>query len=123
VNLSWSAPSNNGGYPITGYKIEVKKGSASYSTLTASTGNSTTTYTHAGLVTGTTYSYKVYAINSIGTSTASPEASTTPTTTSISSSPAPPTGLIATSSSATQINLSWSAPSNNGVVRQLLATK
>jgi titin len=114
VNLSWSAPSNNGGYPITGYKIEVKKGSASYSTLTASTGNSTTTYTHAGLVTGTTYSYKVYAINSIGTSTASPEASTTPTTTSISSSPAPPTGLIATSSSATQINLSWSAPSNNG---------
>jgi titin len=114
VNLSWSAPSNNGGYSITGYKIEVKKGAASYSTLTASTGNSTTTYAHAGLVTGTTYSYKVYAINSIGTSTASPEASTTPTTTSISSSPAPPTGLIATSSSATQINLSWSAPSNIG---------
>ena len=114
VNLSWSAPSNNGGYPISGYRIEVKKGSASYSTLTASTGNSTTTYSHIGLVTGTTYSYKVYAINSIGTSTASPEASATPTTTSISSSPAPPTGLTATASSATQINLSWSAPSNNG---------
>jgi uncharacterized membrane protein len=114
VNLSWSAPSNNGGYQISGYKIEVKKGSTAYSTLTANTGNSTTTYSHAGLVTGTTYSYKVYAINSIGTSTASPEASATPTVGSASSSPAPPAGLVATSASATQINLSWFAPSNNG---------
>jgi titin len=114
VNLSWLAPSNNGGYQISGYKIEVKKGSTAYSTLIANTGNSTTTYSHAGLTTGTTYSYKVYAINSIGTGTASPEASATPTVGSTSSSPAPPTGLVATSASATQINLSWSAPSNNG---------
>ncbi len=114
INLSWSAPSNNGGYQITGYKIEVKKGSGSYSALASNTGNATTTYSHAGLATGMTHSYKVYAINSIGTSAASPEASATPTTTSISSPPAPPTGLAATSISGTQINLSWSAPSNNG---------
>src|SRR5574338_205451 len=114
VNLSWSAPSNNGGYPVTGYKIEVKKGSAAYTTLTSSTGNSTTNYSHTGLTTGTTYYYKVYAINSIGTSTASPEASTTPTTASVSSPPSPPTGVSATSISGTQINVSWSAPSNNG---------
>ena len=114
VNLSWSTPSNNGGYQITGYKIEVKKGSASYSNLVSNTGNATTAYSHTGLTTGTTYSYKVYAINSIGTSTASPEASATPTTGSISSPPAPPTGVVASPASATQINLSWSAPSNNG---------
>lgn len=114
INLSWSTPSNTGGYPITGYKIDYKKGSASYSTLVANTGNSTISYNHVGLTTGTTYAYKVYAINSIGTSAASPEASATPTTASVSSSPAPPTGLTATPASATQINLSWSAPSNNG---------
>lgn len=114
VSLSWTAPSNNGGYQISGYKIEVKKGSTAYSTLTASTGNNTTTYSHGGLVTGTTYSYKIYAINSIGTSTASPEASATPTVASVSSPPAPPTGLAVTPASASQINLSWSAPSNNG---------
>lgn len=114
VNLSWSSPSNTGGYPITGYKIDYKKGSASYSTLVANTGNSTTSYNHAGLATGNTYSYKIYAINSIGTSTASPEASATPTTASALSSPSSPTSVTATSVSGTQINLSWAAPSNNG---------
>ncbi|MFM8659059.1 MAG: fibronectin type III domain-containing protein [Candidatus Nitrosotenuis sp.] len=112
--LSWTAPSSNGGYAITGYKIDVKKGSATYTTLVATTGNSSTTYSHTGLTTGTTYAYKVYAINSIGPSTASPEASATPIVGSTSSSPAPPLGLSATSMSGTQINLSWAAPSNNG---------
>lgn len=114
INLSWTTPSSNGGYTITGYKIDVKKGSTAYTTLISTTGNSTTAYTHTGLTTGTTYAYKVYAINSIGTSTASPEASATPIVGSTSSSPAPPTGLTATSASGSQINLSWTAPSNNG---------
>lgn len=113
VNLSWNAPSNTG-FQITGYKIDVKKSSASYTTLVANTGNTTTTYHHTALVTGTTYSYKVYAINSIGPSPASPEASATPTASSTSAVPSSPTGLSATPASGTQINLSWSAPSNNG---------
>ena len=114
INLSWTAPSNNGGYAITGYKIDVKKGSTAYTTLVSTTGNSTTTYSHTGLTTGTTYAYKVYAINSLGASTASPESSTTPIVGSTSSSPSPPLGLTATSVSGTQINLSWTAPTNNG---------
>jgi len=114
INLSWTAPSNNGGYAITGYKIDVKKGSTSYTTLVSTTGNSSTTYSHTGLTTGTTYAYKVYTINSLGPSTASPEASATPIVGSTSSSPSPPLGLTATPVSGTQINLSWTAPSNNG---------
>ncbi|NDF34553.1 MAG: hypothetical protein EB154_01590 [Nitrosopumilaceae archaeon] len=114
IVLSWTAPSSNGGYAITGYKIDVKKGSASYTTLVSTTGNSSVTYSHTGLTTGTTYAYKVYAINSLGPSTASPEASATPIVGSTSSSPAPPLGLTATPTSGTQINLSWAAPSNNG---------
>jgi hypothetical protein len=114
VNLSWTAPSNNGGSPITGYKIEVKSGSGSYSNLVSNTGNTATTYSHTGLTTGTTYTYRVSAINSIGTSSASSETSATPTSSSSSSVPSAPTGLVATASSATQVNLSWSAPSSNG---------
>jgi titin len=114
VNLSWTAPSNNGGSAITGYKIEVKSGSGSYSNLVSNTGTTTTSYSHTGLTTGTTYTYRVSAINSIGTGATSSEASATPTSSSTSSVPSAPTGLVATASSATQINLSWSAPSNNG---------
>ena len=115
VNLSWTAPSNNGGAPITSYKIEVKSGSGSYSNLVSSTGNTATAYSHTGLATGTTYTYKISAINSIGTSAASAEASATPTGSSSSANvPGSVTTLTATAASPTQVNLSWGTPSNNG---------
>ena len=114
INLSWTAPSSNGGSAITGYKIEVKSGSGSYSTLVSNTANTATAYSHTGLVTGTTYSYRVYAINSIGTGSASSEASATPTSSSSATVPSAPTSLTVTSVSSTQNNLSWAAPSSNG---------
>jgi hypothetical protein len=114
VNLSWSAPSNNGGSPITGYKIEAKSGSGTFSNLVSNTGTTITTYSHTGLTTGTTYTYRISAINNIGTSVTSAEASAIPTSSSTSGAPSAPTGLVATASSGTQVNLSWSAPSNNG---------
>ncbi len=114
IDLSWTAPSNNGGYPITGYKIEYKKGTGSYLPLVSNTANTTTSYSHTGLTTGSSYTYKISAISSIGTSTASSEVSATPTTTSAPTVPSAPTGLTATAASATQINLSWTAPSNGG---------
>jgi glucose/arabinose dehydrogenase/PKD repeat protein len=76
INLSWSTPSNNGGSLLTGYKIEVKVGTGSYSTLVANAGTGTS-YSHTGLVSGTTYTYRVSAINSVGTSVPSTEASAT----------------------------------------------
>ena len=113
ISLSWSAPTNNGGAVITGYKIEVKSGSGSY-TMVSNTQSTSTTYSHTGLTTGTTYTYKVSAINSAGAGDASNEVSATPTSSSSSGVPGAPTNLAATAVSGTQINLSWSAPSNNG---------
>ncbi|HEY8109540.1 MAG TPA: fibronectin type III domain-containing protein, partial [Candidatus Nitrosotenuis sp.] len=113
INLSWSAPSNTGGYPITGYKVEYKKGTGSYLSLASNTANATTSYSHTGLTTGASYTYKISAINSIGTSTASTEVSATPTTASTAAVPGAPS-LSATAVSATQVNLSWSAPNNGG---------
>ncbi|TBR23424.1 MAG: fibronectin type III domain-containing protein, partial [Candidatus Nitrosotenuis sp.] len=115
VNLSWSPPANNGGYPITGYKIEYRVGSGSYNTLVANTASTSTTYSHTGLTTGQVYIYHVYAITSFGTSTQpSSEAVAQPQSSSTLTVPGIPTGITATSVSPTQINLSWTAPSNNG---------
>ncbi|MEM3006881.1 MAG: fibronectin type III domain-containing protein [Candidatus Nitrosotenuis sp.] len=113
VNLIWNAPSNIGSSPITGYKIEVKLGSGSYSTLTSNTGTTSTTYQHTGLATGTTYTYKVSAVNSAGAGSTSPEASATPISSSAPAVPGAPTNLVATVST-NQINLSWSAPTSTG---------
>ena len=66
INLSWTAPGDDGGSPITGYKIEVSPdGNANWTELVA-TGNTTTTYAHIGLAAGTTRHYRVSAINSAG---------------------------------------------------------
>jgi len=81
INLSWSPPSSDGNSPITGYKIEVKKDSGSNSTLVADTKSTATTYSHTGLITNSKYTYKVYAINSAGTSAASNEVTAIPVTT------------------------------------------
>ena len=66
INLSWTAPGDDGGSPIIGYKIEVSPdGNANWTELVA-TGNTTTTYAHIGLAVGTTRHYRVSAINSAG---------------------------------------------------------
>ena len=67
INLSWTAPGDDGGSPITGYKIEVSPdGNAHWTELVANTGNTTTTYAHIGLAAGTPRHYRVSAINSAG---------------------------------------------------------
>src|SRR5207245_11253554 len=109
INLRWTAP-NNGGSAITGYKIERSAdGGSTWSTLVANTGITGTTYSDTGLARTTTYTYRVSAINSVGTSSPSNTASAT---TSVVSSP--PSGLAATAVSSSQINLSWTAPTDNG---------
>ena len=111
IDLSWSAPGSTGGSAITGYKIEVSSdGGSSWSDLVANTSNTTTTYAHTGLASGDTRHYRVSAINTNGTGVPSNVDSAT-TGTSV---PGAPTGLTATASGATQIDLSWSAPASTG---------
>ncbi|TBR12255.1 MAG: fibronectin type III domain-containing protein [Candidatus Nitrosotenuis sp.] len=109
INLSWSAPADNGGSPITGYKIERSAGGA-FSVLVANTGSTGTTYPDTGLAANTMYTYRVSAITSVGTSLPSNTASATTTMTV----PSQPLNLAAAAASSSQINLTWNAPSNNG---------
>ncbi|HEX7131446.1 MAG TPA: fibronectin type III domain-containing protein [Iamia sp.] len=107
ATVSWTAPASNGGSAITGYKVTPYKG------LTAQTPQSFsgtgTTKTVTGLTNGTAYTFKVQAVNAVGTgplSTAS--AAVTPVTT-----PGAPTGVTATAGNH-QATVSWTAPANGG---------
>ena len=113
INLSWTAPASTGGSAITGYKIEVSpNGTSNWTALVANTASTTTTYEHSGLAAGTTRHYRVSAINSVGTSTTSNVANAT--TNTANTAPGAPTGLTATASGTTRINLSWTAPASTG---------
>ena len=118
INLSWIAPSNTGGTPLTGYKIERRTSCAgSFSTFFANTGNTSTTYSNTGLVNGTCYEYRVLAHNAVGTSLASNNAIATTLQNPaphIISPPSAPTGLSVTALSNTALKLTWYAPSNTG---------
>ena len=111
IDLAWTAPSNNGGQAVTGYKIEVSSDGTSFTDRVANTGSTGTTYSHTGLAPNTTRHYRVSAINSVGTGNASSVANVT---TDAASAPDPPTGLRARAAGRTRIDLSWSAPSDDG---------
>ena len=72
ITLNWNAPSNNGGSAITGYEIERSTDSGStWSVIISNTGSTATTYSNTSLAPNTTYTYRVSAINVVGTSSPS----------------------------------------------------
>jgi len=108
INLSWTAPSN-GGSAITGYNI-YRGGSSGTETLLTRVGTGTT-YADSSVTNGTPYFYEVTAVNGVGEGARSNEATATPQV--VITAPSAPTSLAATSGNAV-VNLSWTAPSNNG---------
>jgi hypothetical protein len=78
VGLTWSPPSNNGGYPITSYKIFIRNFSGSYS-RSITTPDDGTNFIVSELSNGTTYYFQVVAINQLGQSRPSTQVSGTPT--------------------------------------------
>src|SRR5207249_7828442 len=110
INLSWAPPTDNGGSAITGYKIERSTdGGTTWTVLVVNTGSATTMYSDTGLAPTITYAYRVSAINAVGTSAPSNIASARTLV-----APSPPIGLTATTASSSQIDLSWTAPADNG---------
>ena len=111
IDLSWQAPSDDGGADVTGYRIQVSDdGGATWQDLVANTRSTRTTYSHTGLEPATTRHYRVSAINRIGLGRASSIASATTDATV----PDAPTGLVATATTPTQIDLAWVAPAYDG---------
>jgi fibronectin type 3 domain-containing protein len=110
VALSWSAPASDGGSPVTGYRIYRSTSSGSETVLASPPGTGTS-YTDSSAVNGTTYYYKVSALNAIGEGPLSNEGSGTPLAPAIA--PSAPQALAATPGNG-QVALSWSAPASDG---------
>jgi titin len=106
INLSWAAPSSNGGSAITGYRVY--QGTAPGGEMLLATIGNVLTYTHAGLTNGLTYYYKVSASNGVGEGEQSVEASATPATV-----PSAPESLVAVASPG-EVSLAWQTPESNG---------
>ena len=111
IDLSWQPPTDDGGAQVTGYRVAVSDdGGATWENLVPNTRSTRTTYSHTGLEPATTRHYRVSAINRIGLGRASSIASATTDATV----PDAPTGLVATATTPTQIDLAWVAPDYDG---------
>ena len=120
IDLSWQAPVDNGGRVIIGYKIQESPDGRTtglnviWNDVEADTEDSNTTYTdETGLSPGTTRYYRVFAINSVATSSESSNVAveTTPTT---DGTPSAPRMLRVEAVGKTQIDLSWDPPGYEG---------
>ena len=112
VTLSWTAPADDGGEPITGYEYRYRGGSiTAYPAAWTATGSTGTTATVHDLDNGTTYYFQVRAVNDLGCSAtetagcgqASLEASATPF-----GRPATTVSLTAATKGDRRVELTWS---------------
>jgi chitodextrinase len=119
INLSWTASTDNVG--VTGYLLERCQG-AGCTTFAQIATPAATSFSDTGLTASTSYSYRVRATDAANNlSTYSNTASATTQAGPDTTPPTAPTNLAATAASSTQINLSWTASTDNvGVTGYLL---
>ena len=87
VTLNWAAPASNGGSAITDYFVEYSSnGGTTWNTFTHAA-STATTQTVTSLTPGTTYTFRVSAVNAVGTSSPSTTAIGTPLYITLSSLP------------------------------------
>jgi chitodextrinase len=108
VALSWQASTDNVG--VTGYTVY--RGTTAIATVSGGT----TSYTDSGLTPGTAYSYTVTASDGAG-NVSPPSSQASATTQPDTTPPSAPGSLAATGVTPSQVDLSWTASTDNvGVV-------
>ena len=113
IVLSWTAPAAGGG-SVTGYRIEHSSDGVKWERL-ATLGN-VTTYSHTGLMPGTTHYYRVAALSGGNAGPFSSEASAS-TAGSPTTVPGMPTNLRVTGVDRDRVSIAWGPPENDGGAR------
>ena len=109
INLSWSASTDNVG--VIGYYVERQDpGSTNFAQIGSAAG---TSFNDTNLASGSTYSYRVRATDAAGNPSGYSATASATTQAGDTQPPTVPTNLVATAVSASQINLSWSASTDN----------
>ena len=109
VSLAWNAPASDGGAQVTGYHVYQGTTQAITGKPVASPGG--TSVTVKNLANGTTYYFKLTAVNKAGEGPASGVVSATPA--AAVTKPGAPAGLTATAGDG-RVTLSWTAPGSDG---------
>jgi fibronectin type 3 domain-containing protein len=105
VNLSWTASTDNVG--VVSYSV-FRDGGATPIAITSGT-----SFSDVGLAVGSTHSYLVKASDAAGNQSAASNGVVVTTTGADVTPPSVPTGLTATGASATVIDITWTASTDN----------
>jgi uncharacterized repeat protein (TIGR01451 family) len=111
INLSWGAATDN--VAVTGYRVERCSGTscASFAEVAQPTG---TSFNDTGLAASTPYSYRVRAADAAGNLGAFSNTSSATTQAALDTqAPTAPSSLSATASSSSQVDLLWTASTDN----------
>ena len=111
IDLAWTGSTDN--VAVANYRVERCQGAGC--TIFVQVGTPTgTTYNDIGLTTATSYTYRVRAADATGNLSGytAEQSATTPDT----QAPTAPTGLTATDASQSQIDLAWTASTDNVAV-------
>ena len=110
--VTWTAPANDGGAAISGYKVEYAASPySSYAVFNANTGTTSTSISVTGLTNGTSYKFRISATNLNGFG-ATAESGVVVT----NIVPAAPTigAMTRSGTTSTVDSLAWTAPAANG---------
>ena len=108
VRVTWSTPASDGGYPITGYRVErATSGAGPWTAVTANSGTTSATYDVSGLTGGQLYYFRIAAVTSVGVGASATTSSTAVTGASV------PTTLV-TVIGDSQATLTWGSPVDAG---------
>jgi surface antigen len=112
ASVQWNASLNDGGSSIISYTVTASPGGQS-ATTNAPEGATVLTTTVAGLTNGTSYTFRVHAMNAVGNSAASAASNAVVP----AGAPGTPQAVTANAGDGTAA-VSWNAPASNGAAIQ-----
>jgi fibronectin type 3 domain-containing protein len=117
INLTWDVSTDNSGTLAGYYVLRSTSSTGPFTTVNQTTTNS---YQDTGLTASTTYYYEVKSFDTnipANVSKASTQSSATTFNPVVTTPPTPPTNLMATAVSSSQINLTWDVSTATGGIR------